>query len=66
MNAVTEALLYGVQDIDSLIAIHSRITGIIPQLEPVKLPEGIPELTAFRFNAEEYDEAFLKGGVDVC
>lgn len=66
VNAVAEALLYGVLDLDSLVAIHNRITNITPPLEPVKIPEGVPELTAFRFNAVDYDKAFLKGGVNVC
>ncbi|WP_244269748.1 hypothetical protein [Caldanaerovirga acetigignens] len=66
MKAVAEALLYGMQDLDSLVAIHNRITSITPQLEPVKIPEGVPELTPFRFNAEDYDKAFLKGGANVC
>ncbi|KYO68560.1 hypothetical protein ATZ99_00690 [Thermovenabulum gondwanense] len=66
VNAVAEALLYGVQDLDSLVAIHNRITSITPPLPPVKIPEGVPELTAFRFNAEDYDKAFLKGGANLC
>ncbi|WP_083947322.1 IS21 family transposase [Thermovenabulum gondwanense] len=65
LSAVTQAILYGVKDLDSLIAIHSRITGITPQLELVRLPEEIPELKAFSFNAEEYDKAFLKGGANI-
>lgn len=66
VRAVTEALLHRVQDVDSLVAIHSRITGMIPQLEPVKLPAGIPELTVFRFDAGEYDKALLQGGGRPC
>jgi hypothetical protein len=66
VRAVTEALQHGVQDVDSLVAIHNRITGIIPQLGPVRLPVGIPELTAFRFDAGEYDKALLQGGGRSC
>ena len=60
MNAVEEALIYGVQDLDSLVTIHNRITGITPPLKPLKMPEGLPELTEFHFDAEGYDRAFLK------
>jgi len=30
------------------------------------MPEGLPELTEFHFDAEDYDRAFLKGGMDIC
>lgn len=66
VNAVEEALIYGVQDLDSLVTIHNRITGITPPLKPLKMPEGLPELTEFHFDAEGYDRAFLKGGMDIC
>ena len=59
-------LIYGVQDLDSLVTIHNRITGITPPLKPLKMPEGLPELTEFHFDAEGYDRAFLKGGMDIC
>ncbi|MDK2788826.1 MAG: hypothetical protein PWP07_2071 [Epulopiscium sp.] len=65
-SAVAEALTYGVKNLDSLVAIHNSITNITPHLKPLEIPEGVPKLTEFHFDAKSYDEAFLKGCVDTC
>ena len=49
VNAVEEALIYGVQDLDSLVTIQ-QITDITPPLKPLKMP-AIIELTEFHFDA---------------
>ena len=66
VRAVTEALDRGVRDVDSLIALHRRITEELPRLEPVTLPDGIPALSEFRFDASPYDAMLNKGGKEVC
>lgn len=60
VKSVAEAIVYGVKDLDSLIAIHQRATGI-QELPQVKLPENTPILAPFTFDAETYDQAFLRG-----
>lgn len=66
IEAVAEALRHGAKDLDSLIALHSRISGITPPMGPLKQTEEIPKVPTFRFEASKYDEAFLKGDVRAC
>jgi hypothetical protein len=62
VNSVSEALLYGVSDLDSLIAIHNRLTGLIPDMAPVHLPQDIPALTPCEPDISKYDAILMKKG----
>ena len=68
VRTIEQALDRGVQDIDSLVALHQRLTDVVPPLPDVRLPEGLPHLATFRFDASAYDEALrgAKGGEKVC
>lgn len=66
IDTIVAALDYGTCDIDSLIAIHQRLTGTVPDLKPVKLPAGIPEVKSNTLNIADYDRVFIQGGKQVC
>ena len=66
VNSVSEALLYGVSDLDSLIAIHNRLTGVIPNVAPVHLPQEIPELTPYEPDIGKYDAILKERGGRLC
>lgn len=68
VSTVGQALEHGVQDIDSLVALHKRLTGVIPPLPEIRMPEGLPKLTAFYFDAKMYDAvlSISKGGDHQC
>ena len=61
-----EALLYGAGDLDSLIAIHNRLTGLIPNMAPVHLPQDIPVLTPCEPDMSTYDAILMKRGGQSC
>ena len=62
IDTVSYTLTYQACDIDSLMAIHNRLTGEAPELKPVKLSEQIPQVTVAAPDIAAYDRAFLKGG----
>ncbi len=66
VNSVSEALLYGVSDLDSLIAVHNRLTGFIPDIAPVHLPQEIPALTPCEPDISKYDAILRKKGGRSC
>ncbi len=66
VEAVSEALLYGAGDLDSLIAIHNRLTGLIPNMAPVHLPQDIPVLTPCEPDMSTYDAILMKRGGQSC
>ena len=68
LRTIEQALDRGVKDIDSLVALHQRLTGVVPPLPNVRLPEGLPQMAAFHFDAKAYDAALYgaKGGEKAC
>lgn len=68
VRTVEQALARGVQDIDSLVALHQRLTGVIPPVPEVRLPGDLPQLAAFHFDTKAYDAALYnhKGGEKPC
>jgi transposase len=66
VETVSTALSYGAADIDSLINLHSRLHEKVLQLEPVRLPDHIPQLKRYEPNFMVYDESLKKAGVDGC
>jgi transposase len=65
---VEHALNHGVKDLDSLVALHQRLNNVVPPLPNVHLPEGLPRLATFHFDAKAYDAALHggKGGEKGC
>ncbi|NLK38177.1 MAG: IS21 family transposase [Epulopiscium sp.] len=66
VETISIALSYGVIDVDSLINLHSRLHEKILQLEPVRLPEHIPQLKRYVPNLTAYDKSLGKVGVKRC
>lgn len=68
IKTVEQAIERGVKDIDSLVALHQRLTVVVPPLPDVRLPEGLPHMAAFHFDAKAYDAALHggKGGGKAC
>ena len=66
VETIRAALSYGVTDVDSLINLHSRLHEKALQLEPVRLPEHIPNLKRYEPNFIAYDKCLGKAGVKGC
>jgi transposase len=62
LETVDDALKYAATDIDSLINLHNRIYGEIPELAPMALPGNIPELMKVTPNLAAYDIRLAKAG----
>lgn len=55
----SQALEYNACDIDSIIAIYNRLTKALPQLMPIKVLQGIPELKECVNKASDYDSLIV-------
>lgn len=66
LETVDHALQYEATDIDSLINLHNRLYGQIPELAPLRLPGNIPELRRVTPNLAAYDAQLRKGGELTC
>lgn len=60
---VAEAVTRQANDPDSLMALHRRLHMNVPELPPIMLPSGIPDLGAYSPDLTAYDAPFMKGGV---
>jgi transposase len=56
VGTVCAALQHGVTDVDSLLSLHRRLYENIPQIEPVRLPEHIPQLIRYEPDLTAYDK----------
>ena len=68
-NAVTtvnSALEYEAVDTDSLINLHSRLHGKVVYLDPVRLPEQVPQLEKYKPNLAAYDKSLRLAGGTEC
>lgn len=65
-KTVSIALSFGAYDVDSLINLHSRLHEKVLQLEPVRLPEHVPQLKRYEPNLMAYDKSLGKAGVKEC
>ena len=63
---VDSALKYAATDIDSLINLHNRIFGHVPELAPMHLAGNIPELVRVIPNLAVYDARLKKAGELQC
>ena len=66
LETVDHALRYAATDIDSLINLHNRIYGQVPDLAPMPLARSIPELTRVTPNLAAYDARLEKAGEPTC
>jgi transposase len=66
IKTVSTALSYGTIDVDSLVNLHSRLNEKALQLEPVHLPEYIPQLKRYEPNLVAYDSCLRKAGEKRC
>jgi transposase len=62
LQTVAQALKYAATDIDSLINLHNRIYGQVPELAPMALPGNIPELMKVTPNLAAYDVRLAQAG----
>lgn len=65
VQTVTQAMLYQVTDPDSLQNLYRRLYADVPQLPPMVMPSGIPQLEQMPADLAAYDRCLLKGGVVV-
>ena len=63
INTVNQALCYGASDADSLKNLYRRLYADVPELPPMPLGPGIPDVGQMPANLVAYD-AFLKKGDD--
>jgi hypothetical protein len=66
LETVGHALNYAATDIDSLINLHNRIYGQVPELAPMSLAGNIPELMRVTPNLAAYDARLEKAGEPKC
>lgn len=66
LETIDNALKYAATDIDSLINLHNRIYGHVPELAPMHLAGNIPELTRVTLNLTAYDARLGKAGEAKC
>ena len=66
VETVSIALSYGATDVDSLVNLHSRLHEKALQLEPVRLPEHIPQLKRYEPKLAAYDNCLGKAGGKRC
>jgi len=66
LETVDHALKYAATDIESLINLHNRIYGQVPELGPMHLAGNIPELVPVIPNLAAYDDRLEKAGEPKC
>jgi transposase len=66
VETISTALSYGAADVDSLINLHNRLHEKVLQLEPIRLPEHVPQLKRYEPNLTAYDKSLGKAGVKGC
>ena len=66
MGPVDHALKYAARDIDSLINLHNRIYGHVPEMPPMQLSANIPVLMRVTSNLTDYDAGLEKAGELKC
>jgi transposase len=66
LATVDHALKYAATDIDSLINLHNRIYGQVPEMTPMLLAGNIPQLIRVTPNLAAYDARLAKAGEPKC
>jgi len=62
VDALQTALDYNSGDPESIIAVHSKLTSNIPDLQPVTLPSSVTDVLATKADIMQYDKAFMTYG----
>jgi transposase len=62
VETVSKAIDYQAHDADSLFALHRRLHMNVPELPPIDLPAGLPEIKQFIPDLSAYDACITKGG----
>ena len=63
LRTVTQALCYDANDADSLRNLYRRLYSDVPELPPMPLGSGIPDLGQMPTNLVSYDTFLKKGGI---
>lgn len=63
LQTVNQAVAYQVTDADSLKNLYRRLYADVPELPPMKLHAGIPQMKQMTADLASYDRILLKGGV---
>lgn len=63
LQTVNEAIIHQSVDADSLKSLHRRLYADVPELPPMPLGKGIPEMEQLPANLTSYDEFLQKRGV---
>ena len=63
LGTVTQALCYDATDADSLRNLYRRLYSDVPELPPMPLGSGIPDLGQMPTNLVSYDTFLKKGGI---
>lgn len=62
---VNSALEYEAVDLDSLLTLHNRLHDKVVQLDPLRLPDQVPQVEIFKPNLSDYDKRLrLVGGTE--
>ena len=62
-NTVNHALSYGASNADSLKNLYRRIYSEVPELPPMSLKAGIPDIGQMAQDLTPYDDLLKKGGL---
>jgi hypothetical protein len=63
LGTVTQALCYDATDADSLRNLYRRLYSNVPEMPPMPLGSGIPDLGQMPANLVSYDTFLKKGGI---
>jgi transposase len=62
-EAFRQSVLYDAFDLDSVVALHCRMTSVLSPLESIPLPPTVPQVQSLSPDVKQYD-LMLKGGVN--
>jgi len=63
---VNSALEYEAVDLDSLLTLHKRLHSKVVQLDPLRLPEQVPQVEIYKPNLLDYDKRLRIAGESKC
>ena len=66
LDTVTHALQYAAADIDSLLSLHLRLYGQVPEMAPLHLADNIPQLEPIAPDFQAYDARLAQEGDPSC
>ena len=65
VQTVNQAVMYQATDADSLQSLYRRLYADVPELPPLAIKAGIPQLKQMDADLEAYDRCLLGGGAAV-